>query len=246
MPPITRSCRSAWSHRATIEEADRAIAIARERGCNGSRARRRHVAGRTDRRQVARRGLLEISHENSRPRRQARPVHGRARHCARRPQSSAQTPRPVVSGRHLDLLARDDRRHGRQQFLRRPLDALRHNARQRDFDRGVARRRQARAFRPHRRRSARTCRRRCARSPRICSPSARARRTKLPTRFPKVQRRVGGYNLDALVPGKNDINLAHVLVGGEGTLAFSTRIELKLSPLLGRRAVGRVPFRQLL
>ncbi|MGB9393591.1 MAG: FAD-binding oxidoreductase, partial [Pseudolabrys sp.] len=29
-------------------------------------------------------------------------------------------------------------------------------------------------------------------------------------RFPKVQRRVGGYNLDALVPGKNDINLAHV------------------------------------
>ena len=61
-------------------------------------------------------------------------------------------------------------------------------------------------------------------------------------RFPKVQRRVGGYNLDALVSGKNDINLAHVLVGGEGTLAFSTRIELKLSPLLGRRAVGAVHF----
>ena len=61
-------------------------------------------------------------------------------------------------------------------------------------------------------------------------------------RFPKVQRRVGGYNLDALVPGKNDVNLAHVLVGGEGTLAFSTRIELKLSPLLGRRAVGACHF----
>ncbi|MDP2412082.1 MAG: FAD-linked oxidase C-terminal domain-containing protein [Pseudolabrys sp.] len=61
-------------------------------------------------------------------------------------------------------------------------------------------------------------------------------------RFPKVQRRVGGYNLDALVPGKNDVNLAHLLVGGEGTLAFSTRIELKLSPLLGRRAVGAVHF----
>src|SRR5262245_3535981 len=61
-------------------------------------------------------------------------------------------------------------------------------------------------------------------------------------RFPKVQRRVGGYNLDALVPGKNDINLAHVLVGGEGTLAFSTRIELKLGPLLGRRAVGACHF----
>src|SRR5204863_1693880 len=61
-------------------------------------------------------------------------------------------------------------------------------------------------------------------------------------RFPKVQRRVGGYNLDALVPGKNDINLAHILVGCEGTLAFSTRIELKLSPLLGRRAVGACHF----
>src|SRR5689334_2326748 len=29
-------------------------------------------------------------------------------------------------------------------------------------------------------------------------------------RFPKVQRRVGGYNLDALVTGKNDINLSHI------------------------------------
>jgi FAD/FMN-containing dehydrogenase/Fe-S oxidoreductase len=61
-------------------------------------------------------------------------------------------------------------------------------------------------------------------------------------RFPKVQRRVGGYNLDAIVPGKNDINLAHLLVGSEGTLAFSTKIELKLAPLLGRRAVGACHF----
>ena len=61
-------------------------------------------------------------------------------------------------------------------------------------------------------------------------------------RFPKVQRRVGGYNLDALVPGRNDINLSHILVGSEGTLAFSTRIELALSPLLPRRAVGAVHF----
>ena len=48
--------------------------------------------------------------------------------------------------------------------------------------------------------------------------------------------------LDALVPGRNDINLAHILVGSEGTLAFSTAIELKLSPLLGRRAVGACHF----
>ena len=61
-------------------------------------------------------------------------------------------------------------------------------------------------------------------------------------RFPKVQRRVGGYNLDALVPGRNDLNLAHILIGSEGTLGFSTKIELKLAPLLGRRAVGAVHF----
>jgi FAD/FMN-containing dehydrogenase/Fe-S oxidoreductase len=61
-------------------------------------------------------------------------------------------------------------------------------------------------------------------------------------RFPKVQRRVGGYNIDSLVPGRNDINLAHILVGSEGTLAFSTAIDLKLSPLLGKRAVGACHF----
>jgi len=61
-------------------------------------------------------------------------------------------------------------------------------------------------------------------------------------RFPKVQRRVGGYNLDALTPGRNDINLAHILVGSEGTLAFSTAVELKLAPLLGRRTLGACHF----
>jgi FAD/FMN-containing dehydrogenase/Fe-S oxidoreductase len=65
-------------------------------------------------------------------------------------------------------------------------------------------------------------------------------------RFPKVQRRVGGYNLDALVPARASHNLghnlAHILVGSEGTLAFSTKVEIKLWPLLGRRAVGACHF----
>jgi FAD/FMN-containing dehydrogenase len=38
-------------------------------------------------------------------------------------------------------------------------------------------------------------------------------------RFPKVQRRVGGYNIDALDPARGRVNLAHILVGSEGTLA---------------------------
>src|SRR5262252_10022321 len=61
-------------------------------------------------------------------------------------------------------------------------------------------------------------------------------------RFPKVQRRVGGYNLDALAANAPVHNLAHILVGSEGTLGFSTKIELKLWPLLGRRAVGACHF----
>ncbi|MDB5601843.1 MAG: FAD-binding oxidoreductase [Xanthobacteraceae bacterium] len=61
-------------------------------------------------------------------------------------------------------------------------------------------------------------------------------------RYPQVQRRVGGYNLDSLTPGRNDLNLAHILVGSEGTLGYSTQIELKLSPLLGRRTVGACHF----
>src|SRR4051812_28623061 len=63
-------------------------------------------------------------------------------------------------------------------------------------------------------------------------------------RFPKVQRRVGGYNLDALVPKNTKTNLAHILVGSEGTLAFSTAIEVKLAPLLGRRVIGVCHFGQ--
>lgn len=61
-------------------------------------------------------------------------------------------------------------------------------------------------------------------------------------RFPKVQRRVGGYNLDALVPNPQGYNLAHLLVGSEGTLAYSTKIELKLWPLIGKKVLGACHF----
>ncbi|MEM6679085.1 MAG: FAD-linked oxidase C-terminal domain-containing protein [Pseudomonadota bacterium] len=60
-------------------------------------------------------------------------------------------------------------------------------------------------------------------------------------RFPDVDRRVGGYNLDALVPGAEQ-NLATLLVGSEGTLAISERITLKLAPLPQHRLLGVCHF----
>ena len=61
-------------------------------------------------------------------------------------------------------------------------------------------------------------------------------------RFPNVMRRVGGYNIDALVPEAAPQNLAHLLVGSEGTLAYSNAIELKLSPLVSGKVLGVCHF----
>ena len=60
--------------------------------------------------------------------------------------------------------------------------------------------------------------------------------------FPKVQRRVGGYNLDALVPRNAANNMAHLLVGSEGTLAFTTQVELKLWPVIRNKVLGVCHF----
>jgi FAD/FMN-containing dehydrogenase/Fe-S oxidoreductase len=61
-------------------------------------------------------------------------------------------------------------------------------------------------------------------------------------KFPKVQRRVGGYNLDALTPRNAANNMAHLLVGSEGTLAFTTKVELKLWPVIGDKVLGVCHF----
>jgi FAD/FMN-containing dehydrogenase/Fe-S oxidoreductase len=64
-------------------------------------------------------------------------------------------------------------------------------------------------------------------------------------RFPRVLRRVGGYNIDALTPaaaaaGRD--NPARLLVGSEGTLAFSAAIELILHPIKPRKVLGVCQF----
>jgi len=60
-------------------------------------------------------------------------------------------------------------------------------------------------------------------------------------RVPKLLRRVGGYNLDLM--NEAPCNIAHLLVGSEGTLAYSRRIHLKLAPVLKHRVLGVCHFR---
>jgi len=69
---------------------------------------------------------------------------------------------------------------------------------------------------------------------------ARREAEEIELRYPKVLRRVGGYNLDMMLPV--GANMAHLLVGSEGTLAFSRRIELKLSPLPKHKTLGVCHF----
>ncbi|HET7824712.1 MAG TPA: FAD-linked oxidase C-terminal domain-containing protein [Anaeromyxobacter sp.] len=59
-------------------------------------------------------------------------------------------------------------------------------------------------------------------------------------RFPKLGRRVSGYNLDAL--GGEAPNLARLLVGSEGTLALFRRIEVTLHPLPKHKVLGVCHF----
>ncbi len=65
------------------------------------------------------------------------------------------------------------------------------------------------------------------------------------SRFPKVMRRVGGYNLDALLE-EDVFNLAKLIVGSEGTLAFVTEAKIKLEPLPSYTMVSVIHFDDLL
>ena len=60
-------------------------------------------------------------------------------------------------------------------------------------------------------------------------------------RFPALLRRVGGYNIDTLANGGSH-NMAHLLVGSEGTLGFFTEIELDLQPIPAHRVLGVCHF----
>ena len=59
-------------------------------------------------------------------------------------------------------------------------------------------------------------------------------------RIPKLLRKVGGYNIDMI--SDEGHNMAHLLVGSEGTLAFFTEIELDLQPIPPHRVLGICHF----
>ena len=79
-----------------------------------------------------------------------------------------------------------------------------------------------------------------------------ANRKLIESRLPRLMRRVGGYNLDALIPdgaggsGCRDgtpCNPSHLFIGSEGTLGLFERIDLKLSPLPRNKAMAVCHFR---
>ncbi|MEM8775973.1 MAG: FAD-binding and (Fe-S)-binding domain-containing protein [Pseudomonadota bacterium] len=65
-------------------------------------------------------------------------------------------------------------------------------------------------------------------------------RDEIKKRFPSVQRRVGGYNIDALV--SDQPNMAELLIGSEGTLAITKNLTLKLSPTITTTTLGVCHF----
>ncbi|HEV3163858.1 MAG TPA: FAD-linked oxidase C-terminal domain-containing protein [Isosphaeraceae bacterium] len=69
-------------------------------------------------------------------------------------------------------------------------------------------------------------------------------------RYPRILRRVGGYNLERFRPvgqgGAEPFNLAHLLVGSEGTLGIVVEARLGLVPLPRAKAVLVIQFTDLL
>jgi FAD/FMN-containing dehydrogenase/Fe-S oxidoreductase len=65
-------------------------------------------------------------------------------------------------------------------------------------------------------------------------------------RYPKVIRRVGGYNLDAFVDEDTPFNLSKLMVGSEGTLGVVLEAKVALVPLPKAKAVLAIQFADLL
>ena len=74
---------------------------------------------------------------------------------------------------------------------------------------------------------------------------AEENREEIAKRFPKILRRVGGYNLDALL-NREEINLGRVISGSEGTLAAIVEAEIDLVPVPKATALMVAHFGELM
>jgi FAD/FMN-containing dehydrogenase/Fe-S oxidoreductase len=78
---------------------------------------------------------------------------------------------------------------------------------------------------------------------------ARSNRSEIERHWPRVLRRVAGYNLDIFetrgerpYTPDGSVNLAHLLIGAEGTLAYTKSLTVQLSALPRYKALGVVNF----
>ncbi|MEX1063360.1 MAG: FAD-linked oxidase C-terminal domain-containing protein [Balneolaceae bacterium] len=69
-------------------------------------------------------------------------------------------------------------------------------------------------------------------------------REEIEKRFPKVMRRVGGYNLDEFIHSES-WNLSKLITGSEGTLATILEVKINLEPLPAFKSVAVVHFSEL-
>ncbi len=74
---------------------------------------------------------------------------------------------------------------------------------------------------------------------------AHSHREEVARRFPKILRRVSGYNLDEFVAG-GPMDLTKMVVGSEGTLAVVTEAKVNLVPVPSYRGVAAIHFSGLI
>jgi FAD/FMN-containing dehydrogenase/Fe-S oxidoreductase len=75
---------------------------------------------------------------------------------------------------------------------------------------------------------------------------AREHAAEIDRRYPKILRRVMGYNLDEFRDPSKPVNLARIMVGSEGTLGVVLEAKLRLVPLPKAKAVMVISFADLL
>ncbi|MEX2501899.1 MAG: FAD-linked oxidase C-terminal domain-containing protein [Trueperaceae bacterium] len=76
---------------------------------------------------------------------------------------------------------------------------------------------------------------------RVVRRMVREHEQEIETRFPKVVRRVGGYNLDALTRGR-PFDLSKIVCGSEGTLAAIIDVTVRLEPVPATRMLAMAQF----